>query len=101
MLRLIVAVGLLALGAFATGCSASCEDMCNHLAECGKRLNPGSEPTGEQISECVMECEEGLCGEMQQDPERNQDALECLAELDCSSEAAANAGVQRCAAMCL
>ncbi len=101
MRHAVVAVGLVVLAAFATGCSASCEDACDRLAECGARLNPGSSATPEQLAACVEECEAGICGPAQTDTSKNDEALDCLADLDCETEQSASVGLQECAAHCL
>ena len=55
----------------------------------------------QRLAACVKECEAGICGPAQTDTSKNDEALDCLADLDCETEQSASVGLQECAAHCL
>ncbi|MFN7131928.1 MAG: hypothetical protein ACK4N5_07590 [Myxococcales bacterium] len=82
-----------------SGCRANCQDACDRLADCGETLRPGSRPDEAQLNRCVTDCQEGLCGPNR--AEQSQQAVECIADLACDSEAQVERDLLGCLARCL
>ena len=77
----------------ASACAATCEDACNTLDECGKKLGVPSEQT---VDECVTECEaDKSCGDKQ------SEFIQCIADIDCRSPLATQAELVGCSSICM
>ncbi|MFN7132524.1 MAG: hypothetical protein ACK4N5_10615 [Myxococcales bacterium] len=95
-IRMMLLCCLVALP-LSTGCQASCEDMCESLAECGKKLDPNQSSTDADIQSCVKSCENELktaCGD------QHDEFRECIADMKCENQQSAFSEIFGCFGEC-